>query len=128
MLEKLEQLYLNNNCIAKIENTYSLTTLQSLYLSTPPLSRLKQNRKDRKPQSAHQPQGALLGYAFSHRGNNLIDRIANLNELVYLEMLGLELNQIEVIQNLDCLTNLKLLMLGGNKIAKIEGLANLQHL
>lgn len=46
MLEKLEQLYLNNNCIARIENTYSLTTLHSLYLSTPPPSRLKQNRKD----------------------------------------------------------------------------------
>ena len=43
-------------------------------------------------------------------------------------MLGLELNQIEVIENLDYLVNLKLLMLGGNLIKKIENLASLINL
>jgi Leucine-rich repeat (LRR) protein len=42
--------------------------------------------------------------------------------------LGLELNQIEVMENLDALVNLKLMMLGGNKIQKIAGIANLQNL
>ena len=43
-------------------------------------------------------------------------------------MLGLELNQIEVIENLDYLANLKLLMLGGNLIKKIENIASLVNL
>lgn len=43
-------------------------------------------------------------------------------------MLGLELNQIEVIENLEYLVNLKLLMLGGNLIKKIENLASLINL
>lgn len=46
MLEKLEHLQLSNNNIIKIENIYALINLQTLYLSTLLLSRLKQNRED----------------------------------------------------------------------------------
>jgi hypothetical protein len=69
-----------------------------------------------------------LGMITLIKGNNIITRIMNLNDLVQLEMLGLELNQIEVMENLDYLVNLKLLMLGGNLIKKIENLANLSNL
>jgi Leucine-rich repeat (LRR) protein len=69
-----------------------------------------------------------LGMIALTKGNNLITRIMNLNDLTQLEMLGLELNQIEVMENLDYLVNLKLLMLGGNLIKRIENLASLSRL
>ncbi len=69
-----------------------------------------------------------LGTITLIKGNNLINKIMNLNDLVQLEMLGLELNQIEIMENLDYLVNLKLLMLGGNLIKRIENLASLSSL
>lgn len=69
-----------------------------------------------------------LGTITLTQGNNLITRITSLNDLTQLEMLGLELNQIEVMENLDYLVCLKLLMLGGNLIKKIESLASLSRL
>jgi Leucine-rich repeat (LRR) protein len=114
-LTDLEELYLNNNRIEKIENINNLINLKKLDLSHNRITKIENINN-------------LSNLKHLDLYINRIAKIQNIDNLVNLIVIDLYDNQINCIENLSSLINLKNLFLGKNKISAIENIQNLINL
>ena len=114
-LAKLNRLDLDQNQIAKIEGLDKLLQLQQLYLDQNQIAKIEGLDK-------------LLQLQQLYLYQNQIAKIEGLDKLLQLQILNLDQNQIAKIEGLDKLLQLQQLYLYQNQIAKIEGLDKLLQL
>lgn len=108
-LTNLEELYLCQNDISKIENVETLTKLHNLELGA---NRIREICN----------LDTLQNLQTLWLAKNKIPKLQNLDSLVNLRLLSIQSNRITKIEGLDKLVNLEELYISHNGIEKIEGL------
>lgn len=111
----LQELFLSDSQITKIEGLDNLANLTSLYLMGVQISKIEGLDNLTNLENLY-----LLG--------SRISKIEGLDNLTNLENLYLFGSQISKIEGLDNLTNLRSLYISGSQISKIEGLDGLTNL
>lgn len=114
-LTGLEQIFLCQNDISRIEGLDTLVNLTNLELGA---NRIKEIENLEKLQSLE-----MLWLA-----KNRITKLENLDVLSNLRLLSIQSNKITKIEGLEKLTNLEELYISFNQIEKVEGLENLTKL
>lgn len=136
-LDKIEELYLQDNQILEIKGLENLQCLKILSLKSNFIEEIKglENQFNLKTLYLHSNKikeiknlESLHNLNALFLNNNQISKISDLENLTNLKTLSLNDNQIYELEGFDSLLNLKELFIRQNFIKKIKGLEKLQNL